>query len=233
MTHIHRRFLAAILLAGSLCLSASDTRAADLPGGAYSGTVDFGPVLLDGRYPLTVGQSSPGMVDVTTSVTGALSARVTFAAQTEEAVGKVSVRDKQIRLTLRGKVDEGRVGIVATLEGSAFVGTVTLRGKTSPCRMEVSSVGPLRARYELSLACAANGTVTGAGTLTVGRESIAVTLRGKARKQRLTLAIKAGTTQLKITGAEIAEGSVYAPNWKAKGFGALVKGRRRLVLAPQ
>ena len=228
-----RRFATALLVAASLCASATPTRAGAVPDGQYVGTADFAPVHLDGRYPFIVGTSTPGTIFVTTSPTGALDARVSLFGATEDAVGQMSSNSKGVRLTLRGKTDEGRISVTASLVGDAFVGTIKLGKKSQPCRIEIAVAGPVRAEFDLALTCSAKGVLKGTGSLLAGSSEIPVTVKGRVRKQVVTLTIQGSRTSLKLTRGKIAAGSIVSASWSTKGFGGSAKGTRRFTLAPQ
>lgn len=226
--------LAATVLAGVLAAApgrAAPTATAALDG-RYAGTADLGPVLLDGRYVLEIGDSTPGTLDVETLVAGVVAGQVRLAARTEDVSGRVRTTRKGIRLDLRATAERNRLVLAAGLRGGEFVGTVRLGKRSAPCRIAVGEVAPLRGVYDLTLASSARGKVTGTGTVSVGRESIAVKARGTLRKGRVTLVASGGTTALSFAGGELAEdgASVTATAWKAKGFGAQATKGRPLVL---
>ena len=210
----------------TLLLLAMPVVAADtLPGGQYRCTAEFGAVLLVGSYPIEVNGLPAGTISVKASPTGALAATVVAFGEVEEATGQIRVRANAVRLTLKGKVDEGRIRVMATLQGSAFVGTVTVRGKTGPCRIAVGGIGPILANYDLALSSSGNGRITGNGTLTVGQKMILVTARGGVTRGKVALTIKGEKTFLKTKAGEFTDAGFIAKKWSAQGFGALAKGR--------
>lgn len=217
---------AALALAALLgLLAVSDSRAQAGPNGNYQTSVEFGGILLNGIYPFELFNLPAGTLDVVTSGKGKLTGRVAAFGQFEDAVGSIRVRGDRIRLRLKGKVAEGRISVAATLQGSAFIGRATIRGKTGPCRIDVSGADAIVGRYQLSLAPIGKGRVTGSGTLAVGSETSMVSVRGTQNKS--------GDVALKITGsgtvAQLGRGQLVGNTFTfrkttVQGFGALAKG---------
>lgn len=227
-----RRLLAAACIAGFL--SASDALAQTLPGGQYQGEAELGPVYLDGRYPLFLDDPTAGFAGVvaragfaelTTSPTGALGGSVLLLGRGEEVIGQITSRVKGIKLSLRGKADEGSFSMKAVLKGGVFIGTATMRGKRTAARLEVTGVGPIRAIYEVTLASAGSGAVTGTGTVTVARTAVPVTAKGRVAKGKGTLALTGGKTFLRTSTGALEGVNFTAAKWTAQGFGALLAGR--------
>ena len=97
----------------------------------------------------------------------------------------------------------------------------------------VPVAGPVRAEFDLALTCSAKGVLAGTGTLLAGSSEIPVTVKGRVRKQVVTLTIQGSRTSLKLTRGKIAAGSIVSASWSTKGFGGSAKGTRRFSLAPQ
>jgi hypothetical protein len=111
------------------------------------------------------------------------------------------------------------------LQGSAFVGTATIRGKTGPCRIEVGGIGSILGKYSLSLTSVPNGRITGSGTLKVGLTAVPVTVTGSVVRGKVSLTVKGGATFLKMKNGAFSGPGFTAQKWSAQGFGALVSGR--------
>jgi hypothetical protein len=213
------------LFALALLFFMAGVQAATLPGGTYRGTVEFGDILLAGRYPFEVDGWPAGVMELQTSPTGVVTAEVFFLGEKEEAVGSIRVRDGRVRLVLRGRVERSRVRVNATLQGSAFVGTAVLRGKESRCRLLVSGIAPIRADFTLALSSPADGQIAGAGVLRAGTQQLRVTARGRIVGGKLALTLTAGKATLKLSGGTFTSQGFVAAKWTAQGFGALRKGR--------
>lgn len=214
-----------------VAVTADDVRAADLPGGRYVGSVELGPVHLDGRYTLTIGENAPGALEVTTSPTGALAGRVLLFGAGTPVTGRIAANAKEVRLALKGRTEAGGVAIAARLVGDAFVGTAAFGGRKEPCRIDVGIAGPLRVAYDLTLTATESGAVTGSGTVTAGAAVLPAEVRGKARKGMVALSVRAAGTSLTLTQGRLAETAVRTTAWRAAAFGAAVKkATRRLVL---
>jgi hypothetical protein len=229
MKMISSRLLACLvfvfLLAGAHC--------GTLPSGHYSGTVELGAVLLDGRYPLQL-SGIPGALEVSTSPGGEITGRAVVADEPFDIEGQVKSRQGYIRLTLVSKLEKKAFQLKATLQGGSFVGTLKLGKLESPCQFDVTATGPVLPRYVLSLAVAPNGAITGPGTLFAARQQVALTTRGRvANNGKVTLTIKGPKVFLKTTSGKIDGAGITAAKWTAQGFGALTKGMNlRLAMDP-
>jgi hypothetical protein len=213
------------LFALILPLFMAGTQAATLPGGTYRSTVEFGDILLAGRYPFEVNGQAIGAIELQTSAEGMVTAEVFIYGEKEEATGSIRVRDGSVRLVLRGKVDAGRIRVNTTLEGSAFVGTATLKGKESPCRLLVPGIAPIRAEFTLALSSPSDGQIAGRGTLRVGPQQLPVQATGRIANGQAALTLKAGKSTLKLSRGVFNSQGFTAAKWTAQGFGALRKGR--------
>ena len=95
--------------------------------------------------------------------------------------------------------------------------------------MDLSATAPLTLQYDLTLAVDARGKVTGSGTATACREAIPVPASGSTRPRRTTLRITGGDTTFVGNGPSREAG--FAAAWKARAFGAAMKGENLSIQA--
>jgi|GEM_PF-7059448 len=199
--------------------------------GEYFATATLGPVYLDGRYPVlvTTGDAELGRLDVITSPTGALSGTYsTLGVSPIPITGQITSRPKGVKISLKGTAVVGvltqRFTIAATLQGTAFRGTLKLGSMSTACAIDITGVGPIRVDYALSLLVAPNGKIFGSGTASVGRTQIAVGATGSFAKGKGSLAITGEKTFLKSATLSLETGGFRAMKWTAQGYGALTPG---------
>ena len=224
---------ASIFLALALLVS-RPAQAAPLASGNYHFQVPISPVLLNGRYPVFVNEgvadATPveGRLDVVTSPTGKVTGKVEIFAEFADVTGNIKIRKSGVTLKLKGKTASGqRVSVKTTLNGTAFTGTVKLGKAKGPARIDLDGIAPTTLDYTLALTVAANGKVTGTGTLKTDLADLAVTVKGETSESKASLHVKGSKTMFDGSGPTTATG--FTAKWKAQSYGALLKGENLAV----
>jgi hypothetical protein len=206
-------------------------RAQTLPAGPYGFTANLGPIHLDGRYPIMLADLPEGVADLTTTASGGVRGTVDLLGSGPIPVtGSVAVRKTTVRLLLKGRSTAGAFSANCVLSGSHFTGAIKFRGRRVRASIDVLGVGAIQAGYIVNLSVNARGRIDGTGTVTVGRDSVPVAVRGTSSARRVSLTIKGGKTVWQGGGAPPALDS-FTVDWSARAFGAAVKGRA-LVISP-
>jgi hypothetical protein len=213
-----------ILLLGLALGFFTPASAQNLPNGDYTFSAALGPICLDGRYPIVLGDLPEGTADLATGPNGSVRGTVDLLGSGRIPVtGAIAVRKKTVRLLLKGKSAMGAFSANCVLSGSFFTGTINLRGRKVPAAIDVLGVGPIQADYTLSLISDPKGQITGTGTLTVNRERVPVQVRGTSSTRRVQLTVKGAKTFWQGSGAP-PDISGFRVNWSARAFGAATKG---------
>jgi hypothetical protein len=219
--------LLGLLLASSFALS----HAQFLPNGDYTFTADLGPIQLDGRYPIRLGELPSGFADLTTTPAGIVQGTVELLGSSPIPVtGAIAVRQKAVRLRLSGKSAAGPFSANCVLRGSLFTGTIKLHGRKLPAALDVLGAGAISATYELTLASDPKGKITGTGTVTAGRQTAPLAVRGSSSARRVTLTARGSRTVWQGRGAP-PQFESFEVDWGARGFGAAARGRALVVNA--
>ncbi len=222
------------LLLAALIFATPAIHAQTLPSGIYRCTAELGAVLLDGSYPLTLKDvpsvpnpvDLPGDIELTTAPNGALTGRVILTGLPTDVKGTIILRSGSARVTLAGKRGKDRFRLTAKLVGGEFVGDLRIGSTKTACRFDVSASGAVKPECVLALTIAANGVITGPGTLKLARQQVPVTASGRIGKSGVvSLAIKrAKVSVLKTSTGAITGTTITGAKWVGQGYGALTKG---------